>query len=437
VNTTDDVGSLVLAKAPAGLGVQAFVELSATHATRLTTIVTEELSRYPRSVRSSLPTLHVGDSALLRSVSIHAQYFPQQNAGVLTPELDLRGNVHRIVALSLINAHPEPAEQMRASWLTAFDGRGDADLYDNLFDDDSGMAAMIGAVVCNRDTLRAAASHIAPLREALELARNFLRAIGFTDGDLATLPVCPAYAYLSTVGGAFPAFAIEPGAISLQLRSPAPERFSGYDYKPVASSSQESIRNGVTRDAWILPESLLAETVAAIYIVKDVDRAGCKGIAGFASGPLGGKSELVVEEEGRRGIFYHELGHAIHHRFDAIFPASSWMRFVPTKGGYFGKAEDFINAGIWLPDYSPSLLDRGFITSYSSSSMAEDVAELCSALLSGDERLWAALADAPRVENKVQLFIDFMHEVDPVFTRGFFDRLAAERPALEAAWGQM
>ena len=427
--THSDSDSMVKTEVPATLGLQSVRRLDETHRTRLSAIVDAELSRYPGPLASALPDLYLVDSAERNGRPVRATFIADANSAVLTPRFDLRGNVHRVVAMSLLHKFPNEARGLQH---LADSEPESLCLYGHGLTRTGHLAALIGAVMSGRQSVRTAIGGLTQLKRAIDEAISFLVQVGVSRVHIDALQPPPAAGYLSDITGEYPAFGLKSTPVEVALIPPSPDEFAGYEFGAIGRERSDSMCRSLLLDIWPLPEGLLTDCVKAIHVVESVSQA-TQDIAGFASGHSGGTSRIILEREGRRRILYHELGHAIHHRFEAVFPADDWRALVP-KDGYFGDARAFIRSGIRQNDYSPDLLERGFITSYGSSTLQEDIAEICEALFSGDSRLWASLPGSSLLDGKVELLLRFLSSVNPVFTRDYFERLCSERPRFEAAW---
>lgn len=392
--------------------------------------VQEEFARYPDGMLDELPRMIVVDSFVMDGEARGASYIAEQRLGILAPRLDLRGNVHRLVAFDLLTRHSAEAARLRA----ALTDCSATQLYGGLLGVDGEIAALVGAIVSGRQTLVGATDQLPEFRTSVAHARTFLGEVGVSEQWLDDLPPSKPYAFLSTVGGTHPEFRLAPGNVRVTVTPPADRGDDSYQL--LSESDAATAIRGLQRDVWILPESLAEDVLSTVYLIKDISTKGCD-IAGLAVGADGQPSAIFVESSYRRTIFFHELAHAMHGRFNSLFPTSRWLTEVSGHDGYLGSGLDFIRRGIRLPDFAPELLRRGFITSYGSASLEEDVAELAGALFMGEERLWSCLPDAPRVDEKFRLLVDFLHQVDPVFTRQYFEALATTRRSTEAAWSRV
>lgn len=410
---------------PAELALTDVVALEQDRLDAISGILYEEAERYPVGFGEHMPPLVVIRTASLSGNPIRARYFSAEGVAVLTPTLDVRGDLHRIVAAALVHRHPEAAHALKEACAaspsdTLFQGR---------MLPDREAIALIAAVKSRRESLHQLANERPAFRVLLNLAVAFLREVGaFAPADNEALRP----GFLLHPVGSHHDFQIQPTQVPLRL-APPPARSAGTaSFRLVDTKEGPAIARGVGRDLWVLPEVLLAEAVSGIFIVDDVAEPGCD-IAGFASGTKGGPSDLVVESRNRREILYHEFGHALHNRFDSLFPTEEWNAAV-NAGDYFGDSRGFIKLGVSVANYHPSLLEKGFVSSYASATMAEDIAELTEALFSGEVRLWSSIDSAPLLKVKVELMMTFLQRVHPAFTREYLEQLSTVRHAQERVW---
>ena len=97
---------------PRGLAVTDAESLEPERFAQLAKIVHEEAERYPPPFIERLPPLLLLRSARLDGEPIRARYFTPQRVAVVTPTLDLRGNLHRLVATDLLQTFPDRAQAL-------------------------------------------------------------------------------------------------------------------------------------------------------------------------------------------------------------------------------------------------------------------------------------------------------------------------------------
>jgi hypothetical protein len=412
---------------PRGLAVTDAEGLEPERFAQLAKIVHEEAERYPPPFIERLPPLLLLRSARHDGEPIRARYFTPQRVAVVTPTLDLRGNLHRLVATDLLQTFPDRAQALLQACAAA---RSDL-LYQGRLGVDGEAAALIAAVKSRRQSLYTLAQSRTGFGECLELAIEFLRdvdALHPLDADQREV------GFLVTPDGAHPDYVLTPTTVGLRLAPPPANSSIAHTFISVDATEAPGIVSGIGRDLWIIPEVVLDDAIRTIFVVADVREPTCD-IAGYASGTKGQPSDVVIESKNRRSILYHELGHALHTRFIERFPKEEWDAVVPSNE-YFGDAREFAALGISMPNYHPTLLERGFATSYSSASFSEDVAELAEALFDGDARLWSSIPSAQLLARKVELMLTFLERVHPALTREYFQQLASVRHAQERMWSE-
>lgn len=422
----------VVSPPPASLLLEKVVLLNVEAGTRFAAVVNTELQRYPTGIRIGLPAIWIVESATHEGSAVGARYFAGEHCGVLAPRLDLRGNVHRLIAASLMSKHPESA----ALLLSELREIGESGrLYERGLSEVGHAAALVGAVVGARPSLADARRRSAELERTLSAAETFLGTVGIDDVHRRGLPPAPPYAFLTALSGDGRVCTILPDGIDVTFSAPSSTDFPTSQFTALSDAEVPLARRSVTRALWTIPEGVLGDAVRHVYVVEDVRYDDGTDIAGFASGYDGASATIVLEHQQGRQILHHEFGHALHFRHHEKFPEAEWKLLVPSSGGYLGSTKKFRDSEVSLPPFSSDLLRRGFVTAYGSSTFHEDVAEYLEALLGGDPRLWAALPGAPLVEAKLSLLINFLHDIDPTFTRDHLERLCTERPLHEAMWG--
>ena len=166
---------------------------------RYRAVIEAELSRYPTSLRASLPQVLLVDELRIDGTAVRARYLSDLHLGVLTPQIDLRGNVHRVIAASLLQSNIEAAASFRAA--SALHQGSAHELYQGLWSGDDNLAAVVAALVGGRPTLRVVAQRDAALSALIEAALGFLETVGFSRLDVQSLPPNPPYAFTSKVDG--------------------------------------------------------------------------------------------------------------------------------------------------------------------------------------------------------------------------------------------
>jgi hypothetical protein len=390
-------------------------------------LIRDEVARWQQLGPVRLPNIVVLERLTVRDTDVGAM-LTDNGTALVTPRLDLRGNIGRLAALHLMRTSAGAADRLVAT-LSALPSTR---LYGGVLGEDGEAAALVAASVTRRPFIVSAAKHNPDFVPALAAAEAFMQSVELSTIEMAD-PL-PPYAFLSNVTGRHPSFVLHPGEIPVHTDGTT-LRHVGQLGSGLDEHSATTAVRGLERDVWILPESLAGGVVGAIHLVADIREQDCD-MAGLTVSQAGKPSTLFVEASGRRSIFFHELTHAIQFSHTNLFPDQDWQGLVKPDAGYFGSARGFIATGTRLPAYSNSLLARGFITSYASAAFHEDVAELGEALFVGDERLWACLPEAPIVMEKVRLLIEFLHRVDPIFDRSYFEGLASTRHTAEAAWSR-
>ena len=71
-----------------------------------------------------------------------------------------------------------------------------------------------------------------------------------------------------------------------------------------------------------------------------------------------------------------------------------------------------------------TVAEDGFLTPWCMRALDTDIAQVVGMLFSGDQTLWSAAERFPRIKGKLDLALEFLHEVDPRLTRDHFERLA-------------
>lgn len=182
------------------------------------------------------------------------------------------------------------------------------------------------------------------------------------------------------------------------------------------------------------PAAAIVKQALSLYplavLEKNLSRVHLVGGLRYSGVSAGGtRSSMVVYlvagnsryTPGRiRRIFHAEFSSILFLNYKDSFDAKAWRATLPDGFDYSGSGVQAIKGGQASQETTQELLAAGFLKQYSQASAEEDFNGYAAALLTGDETLWQAMENHPRVKTKAELAMKFYHRIDSTFTREFF-----------------
>ena len=167
------------------------------------------------------------------------------------------------------------------------------------------------------------------------------------------------------------------------------------------------------------PASFIPRVLKTVYVGSEVKspKPG-KGpkqdkTAGFYAGDdLSIYMEFKGDAQWFESIFHHELAHGIYFAYRQQFNEKAWLAANPPGFTYKDVA-----------DYGPStpeLLQQGFIRTYATCNLDEDVACVAEELVGNTEAFAKLAAQNPRLRQKASVLIALYQAVDPIMTEQYF-----------------
>ena len=174
------------------------------------------------------------------------------------------------------------------------------------------------------------------------------------------------------------------------------------------------------------PPDVLKANLERVYVVGEL---GFSGI--FAGGTY--SSDRVYQAVGSlhdgytdqyiEGAFHHEFSSILLHNHGTHKMKMEWRSANPDGSSYGTDGTAAIINGEDSEAYDPKLAAVGFYSQYAMASYEEDFNTIACALLMGQNDLWDATKLFPPMKKKVDLMIQFYENLDPKFTRHFFESL--------------
>jgi hypothetical protein len=189
-----------------------------------------------------------------------------------------------------------------------------------------------------------------------------------------------------------------------------------------AERSKSIIKKGLDK----YPAALLRKTLQKVYIENSVSMGGMKVGGTYCYKP--GQSFIYLANEGINvGYTDFFIERALHEEYSSIllrtypniWSDKDWEQANPKGFKYrYEVSEGYKTIG--NIEYDPSLYAEGFINQYSETLLENDFNAIASRLLVGDAQLWQIARQYRAIKIKVDLVINFYHQIDPQFTEDYF-----------------
>lgn len=133
-------------------------------------------------------------------------------------------------------------------------------------------------------------------------------------------------------------------------------------------------------------------------------------------GVADGRSDDTIER-----VFHMELSSILLRNHPNYIDKKSWTNANPEGFVYgFRNGVEAIKSGKSSLRPDPALAERGFYYQYAMSSFENDFNAIAGELFMSKQEFWMIVDRSPRLSAKVDMVIEFYHQVDPLFTRDYF-----------------
>ena len=211
---------------------------------------------------------------------------------------------------------------------------------------------------------------------------------------------------------------------------------------PIDPSQKDRARAIVRRALQKYPADLIERTLekGRIYMLGEMKVYRNLQFGGTASQ----KAVYVVVRDKSRGytdkfiesVFHQEYSTLLMNRHLKHLDLKAWKAVNPKEFQYLGTnswdrvrgkdggARAISNSGgAKLLSTDATRLEQGFLVRYSTSSLENDVNAYAAALFANNPSFWSNVNKHVNVRKKADLTIDFYHQVDPIFTKEYFQKL--------------
>lgn len=175
------------------------------------------------------------------------------------------------------------------------------------------------------------------------------------------------------------------------------------------------------------PPQVLEKHLKGVYVLSELKYSGVV--------TSGTNSRTVVYEkigDVKQGFTDAHVESVFHAEFSSIllrnrrrdFDEPAWNEINPPGFKYLGSGVDAVKqkkAGLTLDE---ELHKQGFLKQYSQSTLENDFNAFAATIFAGEGVIWRIAGKHPRIQQKLDLTLDFYKGLDPAFTPEYFRGLA-------------
>jgi len=175
------------------------------------------------------------------------------------------------------------------------------------------------------------------------------------------------------------------------------------------------------------PAAVLRTHLQRVYVV------GSLAYSGVPTGGTNSRKALYLANSGKaadpvlEGIFHAEFSSILLRNLPQYLDTKRWQEINPPGFRYLGSGVQAIKQQKASRRLDAALQEAGFLHSYAQASQEEDFNSIASRLLMGDEGLWRAVAQFPKIKEKAMLVLAFYRKLDPQFTQSWFEAQRTSR----------
>lgn len=175
------------------------------------------------------------------------------------------------------------------------------------------------------------------------------------------------------------------------------------------------------------PAVVLRTHLQRVYVV------GSLAYSGVPTGGTNSRSAVYLANSGKaadavlEGIFHAEFSSILLRNLPQHLDTKQWQEINPPDFRYLGSGVQAIKQQKASRRLDAALQEAGFLHSYAQASLEEDFNSIASRLLMGDEGLWRAVTQFPKVKEKTLLVMAFYGRLHPQFTQSWFEALRTGR----------
>lgn len=169
------------------------------------------------------------------------------------------------------------------------------------------------------------------------------------------------------------------------------------------------------------PAVLLRTHLQRVYVV------GGLAYSGVPTGGTNSRNAVYLANSGKaadvalEGIFHAEFSSILLRNLPQHLDTERWQEINPPDFRYLGSGVQAIKQQKASRRLDAAMHKAGFLHAYAQASQEEDFNSIASRLLMGDEGLWRAVAQFPKVKEKSLLVMAFYGRLHPQFTQSWFE----------------
>ncbi len=188
---------------------------------------------------------------------------------------------------------------------------------------------------------------------------------------------------------------------------------------PQRPRSQEIVERALAK----YPAAVLRRHLQRVYVVQKL------AYSGVPTGGTNSRCAVYLANSGKvadavlEGIFHAEFSSILLRNLPQQLDTKRWQEINPPDFRYLGSGVQAIKQQKASQRLDADLQAAGFLHAYAQASLEEDFNSIASRLLMGDEALWRAMAQYPKVKEKAGLVMAFYGRLDPQFMQAWFEAL--------------
>ncbi|MCX6847312.1 MAG: hypothetical protein NTY98_00145 [Verrucomicrobia bacterium] len=195
----------------------------------------------------------------------------------------------------------------------------------------------------------------------------------------------------------------------------------------LAPAQRERSQALVARALAKYPAVVLRTHLQRVYVV------GGLAYSGVPTGGTNSRNAVYLANSGKaadaalEGIFHAEFSSILLRNLPQHLDTKLWLEINPPDFRYLGSGVHAIKEQKASRRLDAAMQKAGFLHSYAQASQEEDFNSIASRLLMGDEGLWSAMAQFPKIKEKTLLVMAFYGRLHPQFTQSWFEALRTGR----------
>jgi hypothetical protein len=177
------------------------------------------------------------------------------------------------------------------------------------------------------------------------------------------------------------------------------------------------------------PSDLIKQSIKQIYLVTNLEVKNSK-FDGFYIGQQGAIYLNNLGANNRHddlylaGVLHHEISSFLFYRYATPEFIAKWQEHNPKNFQYAGgNGIDYyrqaIDRGLNTNEIREDCLQEGFLNIYARSNLENDFNEIAERMFSDREHLWQLASKHQKLQNKLELFIEFYISINPQFKTQF------------------